>query len=491
MQIPCFLHTSSKPADKTGFSFPANSAKTLHDTYCGGRTKQLEVRPASFCLAPLSFSFFNLLKNSNSQTEPLPIFLAFAVPICYRFILYRLLHSSAVVRAIVYTANQGNGLGSMKSDIRTTRLVTIAALGMVLGLHACKKQEPMQEETSPPERVTQESADRDTPSTKPAPPEDGQHKPQTTPAQETHQTDPAISDSSKAVDSGSAEAYSKRALLYYTTGQYDQAISEYTKAIELNPKNAMTYYYRGNAYRAKDQYKEAVSDYTKVLELNPTSAEAYHNRAMMYYKQGQPKPAISDFTKAIEINPRLMQAYCNRGAAYIAEGLYDQAISDCTKAIEMDSRYAEAYFNRGAAYIAKRLYDEGISDCSRAIEINPMHAQAYCNRAVAYYRKSRYDPAISDYTKAIEIEPSNAKALDGRATAYGAKGEYERAISDYTKVIEISPTFTTAYTNRGIAYYKKGEYDKAWEDVQKAESQGAQIPPAFLKALRQASGRER
>ena len=46
------------------------------------------------------------------------------------------------------------------------------------------------------------------------------------------------------------------------------------------------------------------------------------------------------------------------------------------------------------------------------------------------------------------------------------------------------------YNNRGVAYYLQGDYKKAWEDVHKVESLGDQVHPDFLKALRDASGRQ-
>ena len=54
----------------------------------------------------------------------------------------------------------------------------------------------------------------------------------------------------------------------------------------------------------------------------------------------------------------------------------------------------------------------------------------------------------------------------------------------------MNPKYAMAYNNRGIAYYHKGEYDKAWEDVHKAQSLGLQVPPEFIKDLREASGGE-
>jgi tetratricopeptide (TPR) repeat protein len=85
------------------------------------------------------------------------------------------------------------------------------------------------------------------------------------------------------------------------------------------------------------------------------------------------------------------------------------------------------------------------------------------------------------------------KSIDhyNRGVAHHDKGEYDLAISDYTKAIEINPKHAFAYNNRAVAYYFKGEYDKAQEDVHKAQSLGDQVHPGFLKALREASGRDR
>ncbi|MGB2866414.1 MAG: tetratricopeptide repeat protein, partial [Sedimentisphaerales bacterium] len=141
-------------------------------------------------------------------------------------------------------------------------------------------------------------------------------------------------------DPNLTEACISRAVLYHSRGQYDQAISDYTKAIEINPGDALTYYKRGNAYKAKGKYKQAISDYTKSLAIKPRYAEACYYRAIAYMTKSQHDQAISDLTKALEINPRLTEAYLNRGNLYITKGLYDEAILDLDKAIEICPHYA-------------------------------------------------------------------------------------------------------------------------------------------------------
>ena len=115
---------------------------------------------------------------------------------------------------------------------------------------------------------------------------------------------------------------------------------------------------------------------------------------------------------------------------------------------------------------------------------------SYYNRGSNYMTRGEYDQAILCFDKTIKIQPKFAPAYCNRGTAYYEKGEYERAVGDFNKALEINPQLVDAYFNRAAAYYQKKEYNKAWEDVHKAQSMDYQIPPDFLEALRDASGRE-
>ena len=56
------------------------------------------------------------------------------------------------------------------------------------------------------------------------------------------------------------------------------AIADFTKAIELDPDDAVAYYNRGNSKRKLKDYYGAIADYTKAIELDPDVADAYYNR---------------------------------------------------------------------------------------------------------------------------------------------------------------------------------------------------------------------
>ena len=88
---------------------------------------------------------------------------------------------------------------------------------------------------------------------------------------------------------------------------------------------------RGNLYYRHGKFDQAVSDFTKVIEMDPNNADAYNDRASAYGNQGNFTQAIADYTRAIEINPNFIKAYYNRGVIYYTIKEYDKAWADVKK----------------------------------------------------------------------------------------------------------------------------------------------------------------
>jgi tetratricopeptide (TPR) repeat protein len=101
-------------------------------------------------------------------------------------------------------------------------------------------------------------------------------------------------------------AYFARGNAYYSSGDYDRAIPDFTEAIGLNPKHddlANLYSARGLAYYSKKRYSEAIADYTQTIALTPRYADAYKLRALAYYMNGQPNDAIADYRTELQLDP--------------------------------------------------------------------------------------------------------------------------------------------------------------------------------------------
>jgi tetratricopeptide (TPR) repeat protein len=129
--------------------------------------------------------------------------------------------------------------------------------------------------------------------------------------------------------------------LWEDAGDFDKTIADYTKAIEINPKDAIAFNNRGNAWYRKGDYDKAIADYTKAIEINPKDAIAYYNRGFAWDKKGYFDKAIADYTKAIEIDPKYAKAYYSRGFAWDKKGDYGKAKADYDKAKEINPKLSD------------------------------------------------------------------------------------------------------------------------------------------------------
>jgi tetratricopeptide (TPR) repeat protein len=287
----------------------------------------------------------------------------------------------------------------------------------------------------------------------------------------------AINDFSRAIEINPNYdlAYNDRGATYNKLGKYNEAIVDFNKAIEINPNLDLAYGNRGTTYYILGKYNEAIVDLNKEIELNPKDAIVYNNRGAAYSFLGKYNEAIVDFNKAIELNPNLDLAYSTRGAAYYALGKYNEAIVDLNKAIELNTKDAADYNNRGAVYYALGKYNEAIVDLNKVIELNPNDEMAYSDRGLAYISLGKHSEAIIDLNKAIELNSKIANPYKYRGVSYNKLGKYSEAIIDFNKAIELNPQYADAYYARACSYSMLRNTRNAIAELNKA----IQMKPAL------------
>lgn len=105
--------------------------------------------------------------------------------------------------------------------------------------------------------------------------------------------------------------YEKRGDASILKGDFDAAVIDYTKAIEMNAEAVTSLLGRGVAYYNKKWYDLAIADYNKVIELNPKSSAAFANRGEAYEKKGNSDLAAADYKKALDLDPANESAKTN------------------------------------------------------------------------------------------------------------------------------------------------------------------------------------
>ena len=114
-------------------------------------------------------------------------------------------------------------------------------------------------------------------------------------------------------------------------GNIKNAIIYLNEAIEIDPYDARFYISRGT-FKGTESHEDAIEDYTKAIEIDPNNVFAYRLRADSKCKLGDYQGAIDDYTKAIEIEPNKAYLYNYRSESKRKLGDNEGADEDDRKA---------------------------------------------------------------------------------------------------------------------------------------------------------------
>ncbi|MBN1881525.1 MAG: tetratricopeptide repeat protein [Deltaproteobacteria bacterium] len=156
-------------------------------------------------------------------------------------------------------------------------------------------------------------------------------------------------------------------------GEYKEAVSLYTIAVELNqghPDLYLAYFNRAHALISLERFEDAESDLDTTIELAPNFPDAYKLQGILKLSLGYFEEAITDFDTLIELTPEDPYAYANRGTALSYLGLFDRALADFNTSIELDDTCAECYYNRAQLLILMDRGDDAQNDLNRAGDLD-------------------------------------------------------------------------------------------------------------------------
>ena len=195
---------------------------------------------------------------------------------------------------------------------------------------------------------------------------------------------------------------------YFGQGEYDKAISEFEKSIELDPNHTESYYYLGQCYLQKG-----------IIEYNNKKIfKAYG----LYRKANEiAEQVIPRYKKNIEENPTDLNSYLKLGYIYETRSIvpfineYDQALNYYLKALDLLEESSSPARNTGiSVFLNIRI-------------------------GYIYFEKKNYSQAIEYLEMAEKISPNNIEVAYYLGMSYDKIGEKEKAFTSFTKVLELAP----------------------------------------------------
>lgn len=217
---------------------------------------------------------------------------------------------------------------------------------------------------------------------------------------ETGRVELALADLNRSVEiEADANNLNQRGVILRQMGRPQEAINDYTKAIEDDPGNHQAWLNRANALLDLRQFQRAIQDLDKAIELRPMEAKTYSSRGVAYAQMGQWANAEANFKRAVELNPGFAEVYTNRGLMHFQRGNSQQAIADFEKYLTLVPDDHQIVFDIGNIYQSTGNDARAVEYYSRAIAMNPSPAY-YQKRAVSYERMGNGSAAASDRQRA-------------------------------------------------------------------------------------------
>jgi tetratricopeptide (TPR) repeat protein len=321
------------------------------------------------------------------------------------------------------------------------------------------------------------------------------------------------------------EALFLRARILNNRKEYLRALTDFNKAVALDPENKEAHYNRGIVKYQLDQFQSAIKDFYHCMDLPQTETNtAYFKIApnsesatgistlsgmqtdiwnyigLCYYQLSEFKLAIEAFDYGLETDRGNMDLLMNRALSLEKMGNNALAKTGYQLVLENNPDHELALLN------LQRLSssESELSELDDFISKFPDQSMGYENRGLFHFRMEDFQSAENDFVKAVELQPDNQEyafnlALTEIKLAKYAEAEkilidlsvkdpqnasvffnlgniryklarYDEAISYYTLSIAHDGENAVYLYNRALTYFENQQLEKACVDIEKAQA---------------------
>ena len=204
-------------------------------------------------------------------------------------------------------------------------------------------------------------------------------------------------------------------------------IDDFSQSLKRNPKDVALLIKRGDLYFQLHQFEQAIEDYSDAIDLDKNADEAYFGRGMALGRFGQISEGIRDLSLYISRHPKNARAYTKRGVRYL--WLHDdtKAEKDFVRAIELNPENAEAHDDLGVIYARQAKYEVALRHFTAAVSIDPTYFKAFHNLAMVHYINGQDLLALTSIERSLELVPDQRNSMMLKADILNALGRKDEA----------------------------------------------------------------
>jgi tetratricopeptide (TPR) repeat protein len=255
--------------------------------------------------------------------------------------------------------------------------------------------------------------------------------------------------------------------LYYL-GRYQEALElsvKYEPRLVNNKDFALI---TGYVHTRSGLLQEALDDFTRALERDSKMATGYVSRGYVYNDLKTPVKAVQDFQAAIAIQPSYGEAHLGLAFAYLEQHRARLATDQLDFADKLLGKSHTSRLGRAEALRQEHLLSEAVLEYRAALKEEPKELVTQLALADALYRLHRYDDSISTLNIALRLSPDNSFIYAHMADVYASLHQREEVLR-YAREAELHGNGRAdVLMATGDAFWVLGAEDSAMERFSRA-----------------------
>src|SRR5450755_2740930 len=261
-----------------------------------------------------------------------------------------------------------------------------------------------------------------------------------------------------------AESYRQRGAELSRAKSWDDAITNYRKALELAPNDSATHYNLALALKYKGESREALKEFQAALKLRPKWAEAHYGIGAVWYDLQDQDAAVKELRTAEALDP--LSAPTHRLLARILA--QQNNLADAEHELKLALRLkpsAGTHVDLGVVEGQLGNTTEAAAQFRHAVRLDSKIAAAHMMLGIVLRRQGDHDGALIQFRTAVALNPDSADAQYNLGRELKAGGDITGAIAAFRRAIELKPDLEQAHYNLALALHSQGDTGNAKKEL--------------------------
>lgn len=245
-------------------------------------------------------------------------------------------------------------------------------------------------------------------------------------------------------------------------GRHAHAIESCRRALALAPPGVDTLVNLGFAYNELGHTEEAVACFRQALSLNPDQIDARANLGAVLWKSGRLEEAEAEYSTLLRKDPKGMRAYLGLGAIRHEQRRFAEAARLHREALRLFPNSIDALSNLAITLLELGKIGEAEAACRRALNLKPDFPAALSNLGLILTQRGLFSDGEALLRQAVAMAPAVERTLANLASALVEQGRFAEAEATYREILRLHPGSADAKVNLSLVLLLLGRFEEGW-----------------------------